>query len=274
MQPGALGGAGAPGASTHNGSTGANDQTNVTSPTAHFENLSFQTQQQSQEPTSFAGISKTGFKIVQHIMEQSTQQQKQQQTQQVQQPTQQQQAQPAQPAQQQQQQPLLTKFVDAKFSSADMLLINKCVNGKVELTPQQVQQQQPTQQQQAQQQQQPAQQQAFQQQQPPQQQQQQQTFQQLFNGKVELTQQVQQPTQQQQQPAQQQQQPFQQQQPQQQSFQQLLDQVRGEHATRYLLNTRLSLSSIAYKIGFSDPSNFRRAYLKWTGMTPGEVRSN
>ena len=60
----------------------------------------------------------------------------------------------------------------------------------------------------------------------------------------------------------------------QQSFQQLLDQVRGEHATRYLLNTRLSLSSIAYKIGFSDPSNFRRAYLKWTGMTPGEVRSN
>ena len=219
-------GASAPGAS-HNGSTGANDQTNVTSPTAHFENLSFQTQQQSQEPTSFAGISKTGFKIVQHIMEQSTQQQ--QQTQQGQQSTQQQQA---QPAQQQQQQPLLTKYVDAKFSSADMLLINKCVNGsKVDLTPQQVQQQQPTQQQQAQQQaqqqQQPAQQQqqAFQQQQQqPPQQQQQQTFQQLFNGKVELTQQVQQPTQQQaqqqQQPAQQQQQTFQQQQPQQQSFQQ------------------------------------------------------
>ena len=58
----------------------------------------------------------------------------------------------------------------------------------------------------------------------------------------------------------------------QQSFQQLLDQVRGEHATRYLQNTRLSLSSIAYKIGFSDPSNFRRAYLKWTGITPGEAR--
>jgi AraC-like DNA-binding protein len=58
----------------------------------------------------------------------------------------------------------------------------------------------------------------------------------------------------------------------QQSFQQLLDQVRGEHATRYLQNTRLPLSSIAYKVGFSDPSNFRRAYLKWTGMTPGEIR--
>ncbi len=58
----------------------------------------------------------------------------------------------------------------------------------------------------------------------------------------------------------------------QQSFQKLLDQVRGEHATRYLQNTRLPLSSIAYIVGFSDASNFRRAYQKWTGRSPGEVR--
>jgi AraC-like DNA-binding protein len=58
----------------------------------------------------------------------------------------------------------------------------------------------------------------------------------------------------------------------QQSFQTLLDQVRGEHATRYLQNTRLPLSSIAYMIGFSDSSNFRRAYIKWTGRSPKEVR--
>ncbi len=57
-----------------------------------------------------------------------------------------------------------------------------------------------------------------------------------------------------------------------QSFQKLLDQVRGEHATRYLQNTRLPLSSIAYMIGFSDASNFRRAYQKWTGKSPTEVR--
>ena len=56
------------------------------------------------------------------------------------------------------------------------------------------------------------------------------------------------------------------------SFQKLLDQVRGEHATRYLQNTRLPLSSIAYMVGFSDTSNFRRAYLKWTGKTPGKIR--
>jgi AraC-like DNA-binding protein len=57
-----------------------------------------------------------------------------------------------------------------------------------------------------------------------------------------------------------------------QSFQALLDRVRGEHATRYLQNTRLPLTSIAYMVGFNDASNFRRAYLKWTGKTPNEVR--
>jgi len=56
------------------------------------------------------------------------------------------------------------------------------------------------------------------------------------------------------------------------SFQQLLDQVRAEHATRYLQNTRLPLSSIAYMVGFSDASNFRRAYIKWTGRSPRDVR--
>jgi AraC-like DNA-binding protein len=58
----------------------------------------------------------------------------------------------------------------------------------------------------------------------------------------------------------------------QQSFQRLLDQVRAEHATRYLQNKRLPLSSIAYMVGFSDASNFRRAYLKWTGKSPRDVR--
>jgi AraC-like DNA-binding protein len=58
----------------------------------------------------------------------------------------------------------------------------------------------------------------------------------------------------------------------QQSFQQLLDQVRAEHATRYLQNKRLPLSTVAYMVGFSDASNFRRAYLKWTGKSPREVR--
>ncbi len=57
------------------------------------------------------------------------------------------------------------------------------------------------------------------------------------------------------------------------SFQKLLDLVRAEHATRYLQNTRLPLSTIAYMIGFSDASNFRRAFIKWTGVSPSQVRN-
>ncbi len=56
------------------------------------------------------------------------------------------------------------------------------------------------------------------------------------------------------------------------SFQELLDKVRAEHATHYLRNSRLPLSTIAYMVGFNDTSNFRRAYFKWTGHTPREVR--
>lgn len=56
------------------------------------------------------------------------------------------------------------------------------------------------------------------------------------------------------------------------SFQDLLDQVRAEHATRYLQNTRLPLANIAYLVGFNDTSNFRRAFTRWTGRSPGEVR--
>ena len=59
----------------------------------------------------------------------------------------------------------------------------------------------------------------------------------------------------------------------QESYQELLDKVRAEHATRYLQNTRLPLSTIAYMVGFNDSSNFRRAYIKWTGRSPRDVRS-
>jgi AraC-like DNA-binding protein len=57
------------------------------------------------------------------------------------------------------------------------------------------------------------------------------------------------------------------------SFQQLLDQVRAEHASHYLSTTDLPLITIAYMVGFNDVSNFRRAYIKWTGRTPREARS-
>jgi AraC-like DNA-binding protein len=56
------------------------------------------------------------------------------------------------------------------------------------------------------------------------------------------------------------------------SYQQLLDEVRAEHASRLLESSRLPIASIAYRLGFSDPSNFRRAFRTWTGHSPAAAR--
>jgi AraC-like DNA-binding protein len=56
------------------------------------------------------------------------------------------------------------------------------------------------------------------------------------------------------------------------SFQAILDDVRREHATKLLRSGSMSVTSIAYRLGFNDPSNFRRAYRRWTGRTPTAVR--
>lgn len=53
----------------------------------------------------------------------------------------------------------------------------------------------------------------------------------------------------------------------------LLDEVRRELATRYLAEGRdLSVSEVAYMLGFSETAPFFRAFKKWTGQTPGEFR--
>ena len=44
------------------------------------------------------------------------------------------------------------------------------------------------------------------------------------------------------------------------------------YADRYLADTRMPLSTIAYKLGFSDQASFTRAYRSWTGRTPGQTR--
>lgn len=57
------------------------------------------------------------------------------------------------------------------------------------------------------------------------------------------------------------------------SYQQVLDEVRKRLALQYLETTHLPLFEIAQLLGFSDPSNFRRAFLRWTGKAPGFYRS-
>ncbi|WP_068829400.1 AraC family transcriptional regulator [Pseudomonas sp. BMS12] len=57
------------------------------------------------------------------------------------------------------------------------------------------------------------------------------------------------------------------------SYQQVLDEVRRSLALQYLGTTHLPLFEIAHLLGFSDPSNFRRAFRKWTGRVPSDYRA-
>lgn len=50
------------------------------------------------------------------------------------------------------------------------------------------------------------------------------------------------------------------------------ERVRRERADTLLLNTRMSITAVAADLGYSDPREFRRAYKRWTGVTPSQVR--
>ena len=43
-------------------------------------------------------------------------------------------------------------------------------------------------------------------------------------------------------------------------------------AMEYLQTTKMSTEAIAIKVGFSDGSNFRRAFKRWTGKTTRQMR--
>ncbi|MBS0454108.1 MAG: AraC family transcriptional regulator ligand-binding domain-containing protein [Proteobacteria bacterium] len=56
------------------------------------------------------------------------------------------------------------------------------------------------------------------------------------------------------------------------SFSNIADQVRRSVATQQLQRPGTSVEQIALITGFSDSANFRRAFLRWTGMTPAQFR--
>ena len=57
------------------------------------------------------------------------------------------------------------------------------------------------------------------------------------------------------------------------SYKELLDETRRELANQYLRQACLSVSEVTYLLGFSEPSNFARAFKRWTGRTPSEFRT-
>ncbi|MFM2279996.1 MAG: hypothetical protein RLZZ444_2227 [Pseudomonadota bacterium] len=58
------------------------------------------------------------------------------------------------------------------------------------------------------------------------------------------------------------------------SFQTLIDGLRKNRALELLANPHMSIEQIAHAVGFTDPHNFRRAFRRWTGTTPGAMRSD
>ena len=56
------------------------------------------------------------------------------------------------------------------------------------------------------------------------------------------------------------------------SYQQLLDDVRRERALEWTRSTAMPFDQLASQLGFSDVRSFRRAFKRWTGRTPSELR--
>lgn len=56
------------------------------------------------------------------------------------------------------------------------------------------------------------------------------------------------------------------------SFQDLLETTRTKLAERYLQSSDLSNQQIAHLLGYRDTTAFQRAFRRWTGMTPRQLR--
>jgi AraC-like DNA-binding protein len=52
------------------------------------------------------------------------------------------------------------------------------------------------------------------------------------------------------------------------TFEELLDKLRHRLALRYLQRERISVKATSYRLGFSDPAAFSRAFKRWTGNSP------
>ena len=56
-------------------------------------------------------------------------------------------------------------------------------------------------------------------------------------------------------------------------YQEIVDEVRQALAIEFLTQTTLSVEEVGQRVGFSEATNFRKAFRKWTGQAPGHYRS-
>jgi AraC-like DNA-binding protein len=55
-------------------------------------------------------------------------------------------------------------------------------------------------------------------------------------------------------------------------FAEVLEQLRSDLALRYMGEPSLSISQIAWLVGYNDVSSFSHACRRWTGMNPVKMR--
>jgi AraC-like DNA-binding protein len=58
------------------------------------------------------------------------------------------------------------------------------------------------------------------------------------------------------------------------TFKDLLSETQQQLAMHYIQETHRSIGEITYLLGFSEPSNFTRAFKRWTGKSPAEYRES
>ena len=56
------------------------------------------------------------------------------------------------------------------------------------------------------------------------------------------------------------------------TFTALLDETRRALSEQYLRRTDFSVAEVAYLVGFAEASSFNRAFRRWTGRAPGDLR--
>ena len=57
------------------------------------------------------------------------------------------------------------------------------------------------------------------------------------------------------------------------SFAALVDRARRATAEHHLRDRALPIAEVSFLLGFADPSNFHRAFRRWTGTTPAAYRA-
>ena len=58
------------------------------------------------------------------------------------------------------------------------------------------------------------------------------------------------------------------------SYRAIIDRVRHRLALQHLKNSAISLQEIAYRLGYTDQANFRRAFKRWEGVAPQVARED